>query len=101
MKITTNGRELNDAINGVAGGADLGVVGDEHRLALAQALTSLARCVDTQTDREITLSADVKDNAATVSIVIGQKRVAPPEVEAPFENPHWADVEAARIRGSA
>ena len=86
MKITTNGRELGDALNGVAGRADLGDVGDEHRLALAQALSSLARCVDTQTGHDITLLADVHADTATVSIVIGKTSpaLAP---DAPWQNP--------------
>jgi hypothetical protein len=95
MKITTNGRELGDALNGIAGGADLGDIGDEHRLALAQAFSALARCLDTQTGHDVTLLADVLDDAATVSIVIGRASpvLAP---EAPWNNPHLDEIDRER-----
>jgi hypothetical protein len=89
MKITTNGRELNDALNGIAG------VGDSHSLALAQAFSALARCLDTQTGHDITLLADVLDDAVTVSIVTGKasSALAPDE---PWENPHLAEIDRER-----
>jgi hypothetical protein len=89
MKITTNGRELNDALNGIAG------VGDSHSLALAQAFSALARCLDTQTGHDITLLADVLDDAVTVSIVTGKASSAlAPDV--PWQNPHLEEIDRER-----
>jgi hypothetical protein len=89
MKITTNGRELGDALNGIAG------VGDSHSLALAQALSALARCLDTQTGHDVTLLADVLDDAATVSIVTGKASSAlAPDV--PWQNPHLEEIDRER-----
>jgi hypothetical protein len=96
MKLTTNGTELGDALNGVAGGgADLGGIEDAYRLPLAQAFSSLTRCVDTQSGHDITLLADVQADAVTVSVVLGKASSAlAPDV--PWQSPHLAEIDRER-----
>jgi hypothetical protein len=98
MVLTTNRRELKDTIDGVNAGADIGDIEDGLRLALAQALAAVARLVDKQPegpDLELTLWAEVNAKSATVSVRVGEP-IAPPEVEPPFENSYWADLDKER-----
>jgi hypothetical protein len=101
MKVTTNGRELGDAINGLTGGTDLGDIGDEHRPALAQAFNALARLVDTQTGQDITFLADVQADTATVSIAVVGKTSEAPARDVPWQNPHLAEIDRERQAGQA
>jgi hypothetical protein len=82
VRTTTNGRELNSAIDGVS----------TQSGPLAQAFAALARLLDTTTDHEVILRADADDKEVTVSVAIGQP-LAPPAAEAPFENPYWAELD--------
>lgn len=79
MKLTTNGREVSGAIDRVTHSADIGDLGDEFRPALASALAGVVGLVDVKTDpdREITLSANVDSEAATVSVRVGESIAAP------------------------
>jgi hypothetical protein len=99
MEVKTDGRGLKDAIDGVAGGSNLGDTEGAYSLALAQAFSSLTRCVDTQS-HDVTLLADVQPDAVTVSIVIGKasEALAP---DTPWQNPHLAEIDRERQASKA
>jgi hypothetical protein len=90
MEVKTNGRELNSAIDGV--GTQSG--------PLAQAFAALSRLLDTTTDNEVILRADVNDKEVRVSIEIG-KALAPPAPEAPWNNPYLDEVDQERQKRQA
>jgi hypothetical protein len=99
VQLKTNSRELNEAINAIVSGADIGKVEDALRPQLAQAFNALARLVKTS-GHDVTLLADISADAATLSLVTGKASEALTP-DTPWENPHWTVIDQERQAGQA